>query len=55
VPRALQQAEFNLRGLCRADLPRFLLDVAVFRVNRFLCRRRQFGLIKKVGRLTIAA
>ncbi len=47
--RALQRAEFNIRGICRADLTRFLPDVSVSRITRFLGRLRQFGLIKKVA------
>lgn len=64
--RALQRAEFNLHGIRRADLVRFLPDISVSSITRYLWRLRQFGLIKKVahsycyyltrlGRSTIAA
>jgi hypothetical protein len=64
--RALQRPEYNLRGIRRADLVRFLPDVSLSRLTRYLWRLRQFGIIKKVahsycyyltrlGRRTIAA
>jgi hypothetical protein len=64
--RALQHPKFNIRGLCRGDLARFMPDISLSRLTRYLWRLRQFGLIKKVahsyryylsklGRCTIAA
>lgn len=47
--RALQRPEFNLRGIRRADLARFLPDVSVSSLTRQLWRLRKFGLIKKVA------
>ncbi|MBU1777624.1 MAG: MarR family transcriptional regulator [Gammaproteobacteria bacterium] len=47
--RALQRPEFNLRSIRRADLARFLPDVSMSRLTRFLWRLRKFGLIRKVA------
>ena len=47
--RALQRAEFNLHGIRRADLVRFLPDTSVSSITRYLWRLRKFGLIKKVA------
>lgn len=49
VLRALQRPEFNLRGIRRADLARFLPDVSLSRISRFLWRLRKFKIIKKVA------
>ena len=64
--RALQRAEFNIRGICRADLTRFLPHLSVSSITRYLWRLRTSGLIKRVahsyryyltrlGRSTVAA
>ncbi len=47
--RALQRPEFNLRGICRADLKSFLPHLSVSSITRYLWRLRKFGLIKKVA------
>ncbi|WP_299163574.1 MarR family transcriptional regulator [Accumulibacter sp.] len=47
--RALQRPAFNIRGLRRADLARFLPHVSPSGMTRYLWRLRQFGLIKKVA------
>jgi len=46
--RALQRPEFNIRGIRRADLAPFLRPISPASLSRYLWRRRQFGLIKKV-------
>jgi hypothetical protein len=51
VLRALQRPEFNLRGIRRADLARFLPDVSLSRISRFLWRLRKFKIIKKVAHI----
>ena len=45
----MQRPEFNLRSIRRADLTRFVPDVSVSRITRFLWRLRKFGLIRKVA------
>ncbi len=47
--RALQRPEFNLRGICRADLKPFLPQLSVSGITRYLGRLRKFGLIKKIA------
>jgi hypothetical protein len=46
---ALQRPEFNIRGICRADLTRFLPHLSVSSITRYLWRLREFGIIKKVA------
>lgn len=45
---SLQNPEFNIRGMRRADLKPFLPQVSVAGITRHLKRLRDFGLIKKV-------
>lgn len=45
---SLQNPEFNIRGVRRADLKPFLPQVSVASITRYLKRLRDFGLIKKV-------
>ena len=47
--RALQRPAFNIRGIRRNDLTRFLPQVSASGMTRYLWRLRQFGLIKKVA------
>jgi len=47
--RALQRPEFNIQGIRRADLSRFLPNLSVSSMTRYLGRLRKFGLIKKVA------
>lgn len=46
--RALQRPEFNIHGVRRADLARYLPDVSSSRLSRQLHRLRALGLIKRV-------
>lgn len=48
--RALQRPEFNIHGVRRADLKRFLPGFSPSRVSRQLHRLRFLGLIKRVSR-----
>lgn len=45
---SLQRAEFNIRGVRRADLKPFLPQLSAASITRYLKRLREFGLIKKV-------
>lgn len=45
---SLQRAEFNIRGVRRADLKPFLPQLSAATITRYLKRLREFGLIKKV-------
>ena len=45
---SLQRAEFNIRGVRRADLKPYLPHLSVASITRYLKRLRDFGLIKKV-------
>lgn len=47
---ALPRAEFNIRGLRRADLKKFMPSVSNGKLSRYLKRLRVFGLIKRVGK-----
>ncbi len=47
--RALQRPEFNIQGIRRADLTRFLPHLSVSSITRHLWRLRKFGLLKKVA------
>ena len=63
---SLQRPQFNISGICRADLKPFLPNLSVASITRYLKRLRDFKLIKKaansyryyltrVGRNAIAA
>jgi len=45
---SLQNPEFNIRGVRRADLKPFLPSLSAASITRYLKRLRDFGLIKKV-------
>jgi pyridoxine/pyridoxamine 5'-phosphate oxidase len=47
--RALQRPEFNIHGLCRADLKALLHQYTNSRLSRELRRVRVQGLIKRVA------
>ena len=47
---AIQRAEFNIRGLRRADLKKFMPSVSSGKLSRYLKRLRVFGLIKRAGK-----
>jgi hypothetical protein len=47
--RAIQRPEFNLCGLRRADLKKYLPEVSNSKLSRYLKRLRIFGLTKRVG------
>lgn len=45
---SLQQPEFNICGVRRADLKPFLPHLAAASITRYIRRLRDFGLIKKI-------
>lgn len=47
---AIQRAEFNIRGLRRADLKKLMPSVSSGKLSRYLKRLRVFGLIKRAGK-----
>ncbi len=48
--RAIQRPEFNIHGLRRADLKRYLPSVSNGKLSRYLKRLRILGLIKRVAK-----
>jgi hypothetical protein len=48
---AIQRAEFNIHGLRRADLKKFLPSVSSGKLSRYLKRLRVFGLIKRIAKI----
>jgi hypothetical protein len=46
----IQRAEFNIHGLRRADLKKYLPSVSSGKLSRYLKRLRVFGLIKRVAK-----
>jgi hypothetical protein len=46
---AIQRAEFNIHGLRRADLKKYLPSISNEKLSRYLKRLRVFGLIKRVA------
>ncbi len=48
--RAIQRPEFNICGLRRADLKKYLPGVSNSKLSRYLKRLRIFGLTKRVGK-----
>lgn len=47
---AIQRPEFNIHGLRRADLKKFMPTVSSGKLSRYLKRLRIFGLIKRVAK-----
>lgn len=47
---AIQRPEFNIHGLRRADLKKFMPSVSSGKLSRYLKRLRIFGLIKRVAK-----
>jgi DNA-binding HxlR family transcriptional regulator len=47
---AIQRAEFNIHGLRRADLKKYLPSVSGGKLSRYLNRLRVIGLIKRVAK-----
>jgi len=47
---AIQRAEFNIHGMRRADLKKYLPSVSCGKLSRYLKRLRVFGLIKRVAK-----
>jgi hypothetical protein len=48
---AIQRPEFNIHGLRRADLKKFMPSVSSGKLSRYLKRPRIFGPIKRVAKL----